>query len=157
MVGQNNGTPESGVSNVSSDMGDFVQDLITLTDLQAQLFVTDVKECSQRGFAPALVLLCGVAIGLACFPIALMAMALLLVQVFEISYAEGFLMAFLTGAIVSVLLTIVGWFQVRKQLNVLRRSQHELVRNLNWVKKVLERKRVTRRSNSSDNSWRTIP
>lgn len=157
MVGQNNGTPERRNSNVSSDMGDFVQDLITLTELQAQLFVTDVKECSQRGFAPALFLLCGVAIGLACFPIGMMALALLLVQVFEISYAGGFLIAFLTGAIVSVLLTIVGWVHVRKQLHVLQRSQHELIRNLYWVKKVLERKRVTRRTNSSENSWRTKP
>lgn len=157
MVGQNNGSPERRNSNLSSDMGDFVQDLISLTELQAQLFVADVKECTQHGFAPALFLLCGTAIGLACFPIALIAMAFLLVQIFEISYAGGFLIAFLVGTMVSVLLTIVGWVQVCKQLHVLRRSQHELVRNLNWVKKVLERKRVTRRLNSSENSWRTKP
>ena len=96
-----------------------------------------------------------VALGLACFPIALAALALWLVQVFETSYAAGFLIAVVVGAVFSALLCVIGWFQVRKHMAVLRRSQQELVRNLRWIKKVLERNRTTRR-NSIDNSWRTV-
>ena len=136
-------------------MGEFAHDVFTLAELQAQLFVADVQECGQRVLVPGLVLLCGVALGLACFPIALAALALLLVQVFETSYAAGFLIAVVVGAVVSALLCVIGWLQVRKRVAVLRRSQQELVRNLRWIKKVLERSRITR-SNRIDNSWRTV-
>ena len=136
-------------------MGEFAHDVFTLAELQAQLFVADVQECGQRVLVPGLVLLCGVALGLACFPIALAALALLVIQVFETSYAAGFLMAVVVGAVLSALLCVIGWFQVRQRVAVLGRSQQELVRNLRWIKKVLERSRITRR-NSIDNSWRTV-
>ena len=136
-------------------MGEFAHDVLTLAELQAQLFVADVQECGQRVLVPGLVLLCGVALGLACFPIALAALALLLIQVFETSYAAGFLIAAAVGAVLSALLCVIGWFQVRQRVAVLGRSQQELVRNLRWIKKVLERSRITRR-NSIDNSWRTV-
>jgi hypothetical protein len=100
-------------------------------------------------------LLCGAALGLACFPVALAALALLLVQVFETSHATGFLLATTVGAILSALLGVSGWLLVRKRMAVLQRSQQELVRNLRWIKKVLERNRATR-SDSTDNSWRTV-
>ena len=109
--------------------------------------------CQARPCRTALV--CGVALGLACFPMALAAFALLLIQVFETSYATAFLMAVVAGAAGSVLLCVIGWLQVRKRVAVLRRSQQELVRNLRWIKKVLERSRITR-GNNFDNSWRTV-
>ena len=113
-----------------------------------------MTEYGQRVFAPGLALLCGVALGLACFPIGLAALSLLLVQVFGISYAAGFLIAAVVGTIVSALLCILGWIQVRERAAVLRRSQQELARNLRWIKKVLERRRITRK-NSTDKTWRT--
>ena len=77
------------------------------------------------------------------------------VQVFETSYAAGFLTALVVGAALSALLCAIGWHQVRERVTVLGRSQQALVRNLRWIKKVLERSRITRR-NSIDNSWRTV-
>ena len=100
-------------------------------------------------------MLAGVVLGLSCIPFALAALALLLIQVFETSYAAGFLLATIVGAILSALLGVSGWLLVRKRLTVLQRSQQELVRNLRWIKKVLERNRTTR-SDSTDNSWRTV-
>lgn len=129
--------------------------MLTLAELQAQLLVADVQECGRRMLVPGLVLLSGVALGLACFPIALAALALLLIQIFETSYAAGFLIAVVVGAVLSALLCVIGWFQVRERVAVLRRSQQELVCNLHWIKKVLERSRITRR-NSIDDSWRTV-
>ena len=127
----------------------------TLAELQAELLVADVQQCGQRVLVPGLVLLCGVTLGLTCFPIALAALALLIVQVFETSYAAGFLMTVAVGAVLSGLLCVIGWFQIRARVAVLGRSQQELVRNLRWIKKVLERKRSTR-TNGIDNSWRTV-
>jgi hypothetical protein len=100
-------------------------------------------------------LLSGVALGLACFPISLAALALVVVQVFGASYAAGFLTAAVVGAVLSALLCTIGWYQVRERATVLGRSQQALVRNLRWIKKVLERSRITR-GNRIDNSWRTV-
>jgi uncharacterized membrane protein YqjE len=136
-------------------VGDFAHDVLTLAELQAQLFVADVQECGQRALVPGLVLVCGVALGLACFPIALAALALFVIQVFETSYATGFLIAVVGGAVLSALLCVIGWWQIRERVAVLGRSQQELARNLRWIKKVIQRSRITR-INNIDNTWRTV-
>jgi uncharacterized membrane protein YqjE len=150
-----NGSPETAPGALARDVGEFAHNVLTLAELQAQLFAADVQEYGQRVLVPGLVLIGGAALGLACFPIALAALALLLIQVLGTSYATGFLVAAVVGAVLSALLCVIGWFQVRKRLAVLQRSQQELVRNLRWIKKVLERSRITR-TNSFDNSWRTV-
>jgi uncharacterized membrane protein YqjE len=137
------------------DVGEFAHDVLTLAELQARLFVTDLQECSRSALVPGLALLAGAALALSCVPFALTALALLFIQVLGTSYAAGFLLATIVGAILSALLCVSGCFLVRKRLAVLQRSQQELVRNLRWIKKVLERNRSTR-SDSTDNSWRTV-
>ena len=122
-------------------MGDFTHDVLTLAELQAQLLAADVRECRNRVLTPALVLSCGLAISLACFPIGLTALALYLVQSYNLSYAAGFLIAFIVGAVLGALLSVIGCLQVRKSLAFLGRSQHELIRNLRWIKKVLDHSR----------------
>jgi uncharacterized membrane protein YqjE len=154
-VSERNGSPQTTPKALARDVREFAHDICILAELQGQLFVTDLEECRQRALVPGLVLICGAAMGLACFPVALAALALLLIEVYETSYAAGFLLATIAGAILSALLGVSGWFQVRKRLAVLRRSHEELVRNLRWIKKVLERNRATR-SDSTDNSWRTV-
>ena len=154
-VSERNGSPQTAPKALARDVGDFAYDVFTLAELQVQLFTSDIQECGRRVLVPGLVLLCGAALGVACFPVALAALALWFIQVFETSYATGFLLATIVGAISSVLLCVSGWFLVREPLTLLRRSQEELVRNLRWIKKVLERDR-TIRSNRTDNSWRTV-
>ena len=154
-IAEQNGKPETASKALARDVGEFAHDVLTLAELQAQLFVADVQECAQRVLVPGLVLLCGAALALACFPIALAAVALLVIQAFQTSYAAGFLIAALVGAVLSAPLCVIGWFQVRGRVAVLGRSQQELVRNLHWIKKVLERSRITR-GKGIDNSWRTV-
>ena len=154
-VSERNGSPHSAPKALARDVGEFAHDVFTLAELQAQLFVADLRECGRRVLVPGLVLLAGVALGLSCVPFALAALALSLIQVFETSYAAAFLLSTIAGAVLSALLGVSGWLLVRKRLAVLQRSQQELVRNLRWIKKVLERNRTTR-SDSTDNSWRTV-
>ena len=154
-VSERNGSPHSAPPTLARDVGEFAHDVLTLAELQAQLFVTDLQECSRRALVPGLVLLAGAALGLACFPVALAALALLLIQVLGTSYATGFLLAAIVGVILSALLCASGRLLVRKRLAVMQRSRQELDRNLRWIKKVLERNRTTR-SDSTDNSWRTV-
>jgi cytochrome bd-type quinol oxidase subunit 1 len=133
---------ESASSGFARGVGNLTHDILTLVDLQAQLLAADVQECSQRLLVPALLLSCGVAVSLACFPIALTALALFLVEYFNLSAPTGFLIAFIVGAGFGALLSVVGWRQVVRQLAVLRRSQHELVRNLRWIRKVIDHSRA---------------
>lgn len=149
------GLPPSAPKGLAGDLREFAHDVVTLAELQAQLFVADVHECGQRVMIPALVLICGVVLALACFPLALVVLALFLVQVFETTYAVGFLIAVAVGAILSALLSVIGWMQIREHATLLRRSQEELRRNLRWIKKVLKRTRNTR-SDPTDQSWRTL-
>jgi len=150
-----NGSPRTASKGLARDVGEFAHDVLTLAELQAQLFVADMQECGQRVRVPGLILLGGAALGLACFPIALIALALVVVQVLGTSYAIGFLIAAGLGAALSALMCSLGWYQVRERVAVLGRSQQALARNLRWIKKVLERSRITRRNNI-DNSWRTV-
>lgn len=123
-------------------MGTFAHDALTLAELQARLCAADMRECRQRVMAPLLVLFCGVAMSLACFPVALAALALIVVQAFQTSYAGGFLIACCAGAAIGILLCLVGWRKVSQRASVLKRSQHELIRNLRWIKEVLDRSRT---------------
>ena len=140
-LNERNGTSESASRGFARGVGDFAHDVLTLAELQAQLLAADVQECRQRTLVPAVLLFCGVAVSLACFPIALTALALFLIQFFKTSYATGFLMAFVVGAVVGAWLSVIGWRQVAKRVAVLQRSQHELIRNLRWIKKVLDQSR----------------
>jgi len=154
-VSERNGSPPTTSNALAQDVGEFAHNVLTLAELQGQLLAADVQECGRRAFVPGLVLIAGVALGLACFPIALAAIALLLVQVLQTSPAASFLITAAVGTVVSAVLCAIGWFQVRQRVAVLGRSQQELVRNLRWIKKVLERSRISRKNNT-DNSWRTV-
>lgn len=154
-VSERNGSSQTAPWALARDVGEFAYDVLTLAELQVQLFASDMQECSRRALVPGVVLLAGVALGLSCVPLALTALALLLIQVLGTSYATGFLMATIVGVILSALLCVSGWLLVRNRLAFLQRSQQELVRNLRWIKKVLERNRSTR-GDSTDNSWRTV-
>ncbi len=154
-MNEQNGSRESAPRAFARDMREFGHDAFTLAELQAQLLVTDVQECRQRLKFPGLFVLVGLGLGSACLPIGLAALALSLVESFEMSYAIGFLSATIAGVMLSVLLCGLGWFLVRQRLVVLRRSYEELVRNLGWIKKVLERNRT--QNSSIDNSQRTMP
>ncbi len=142
-VAERNGTPETSSQGLARDVGAFANDVLTLTELQSQLLVADMRECSRRVLVPSLVLCGGLALGLACFPIALVTVALGLVEFLNTSHFTAFLIVVIAGAIGSALLCIVGWIQVRQRAAVLRRSRDELVRNLRWIKRVLARNRLT--------------
>src|SRR6185436_17579146 len=118
-----NGSPRTASKGLARDVGEFAHDVLTLAELQTQLFVADMQECGQRVRVPGLILLSGVALGLACFPIALAALALVVVQVFGTSYVFGFLTTVAVGAALSALLCAIGLYQVRERVTVLGRSQ----------------------------------
>jgi Putative Actinobacterial Holin-X, holin superfamily III len=143
-VNKTNAAAKPAAQGLARDIGGMAQDVLTLAELQVQLLATDIRECRKNLFAPSLLLLAGAALGLSCIPIALTALALGLCQFFHFPYALGFLLAALAGGVVSGLFCGLGWALLRKHANPFGRSQQELIRNLQWIKKVLKRRRITR-------------
>ena len=141
-VAERDGVPEATTHGLAGDVSAFTSDVLTLTELQSRLPVADVRECNRRDLIPALVLLCGMMLGMASFPIALVTLAFGLVQYQDKSHFMAFLIVVGVGAIGSALLCIVGWIKVRQCTAVLGRSRGELVRNLRWIKRVLARNRL---------------
>jgi Putative Actinobacterial Holin-X, holin superfamily III len=147
-VDRTNDSLEKNSKGLAQNVSVFTHDVFVLVELQAQLLATDIKECRQHALVPGLILLTGMSLGAACFPIVLTALALWLVQRFGLSYPEGFLAAGVLGAMTSTLLCSVGWLLVRRHLAVLGRSKEALIDNVQRIKKVLERDRVTRNASN---------
>lgn len=145
---ERNGKPDTASQGLAQDVGAFASDVLTLTELQSQLLAADLRECSRGALAPSLVLLGGLTLGLACFPISLVTVALGLVHFLDASLFTAFLIVVVVGAIGSALMCILAWRQVRQRAAVLRRSRDELVCNLRWIKRVLTRNRHTRNNES---------
>lgn len=140
-VAERNGAAVTASHGLAGDVGAFALDVLTLTELQSRLLVADLRECNRRALVPGLVVLCGLTLGLACIPLALVTVALGLVQYLETSQFTAFLIVVVVGAVGSALLCMVGWTKVRRRTAVLGRSRDELVRNLRWIKRVLARNR----------------
>jgi hypothetical protein len=155
MSPERNGS-EADSKGIVHEVGELAEGVVTLVELQGQLFAADVKEYSQRSFPFALVLASGIAMGLACFPVALAAGALMLAEYSELSLGPAFLIAAFVGALFSSLLCVFGWLYVRRHLRILQRSQQELVCNLNWIRSMLERNRNAKRK-CYDRTSRRVP
>ena len=136
-VTDRNGALGTESHGLAKDVGAFANDVLTLTELQSQLLVADAREFGNRAAVPSLALLGGLILGLACIPIALVTVALGLVQFLEISHFVAFLIVVITGAICGILMCVIGWLQLRKSVAVLGRSREELMRNLRWIKRVI--------------------
>lgn len=137
------GVPDGASQGLAWDVGGFANDVLKFAELHSQLLLADVRECGRRVLVPSLLLFGGLILGMACFPIALVAGTFGLVQVMETSHLTAFLLVLIAGAICSVLLVVVGLKQVRQRASVLRRSRDELMRNLRLIKQVGSRNRLT--------------
>jgi len=145
-VNQRNGSPSEPSGSLSSDVGGFAHDVLTLAELQSQLFLAEVREFGLRSVWPSFVLMSGVMLGAACFPIALVAVAFGLVQYAHLSIANAFLIALVLGLLCSLLLSIIGCLQMRKRMCFLQRSRIEFQHNYEWIKSAFNSSRIAKRT-----------
>jgi hypothetical protein len=146
MNGSNGRTaaPRAVVDNLS----DFLHDVVTLSELQAKLFLTDLKDFQSGATLPAALMGAAAVVGLGCVPVLLMAVAWLLIDYEVLTHGWAFLVAAGIGLGAAALLGGAGWFALRRQLAVLERSKLELERNITWFKSVLKHSgRTTRDPN----------
>jgi hypothetical protein len=137
MSRRNGSTPPP--NGVAKGMGELMHDIVSLAELQFELFRIDCRDGLKRMLIPVALLL-SAGIGAAgAVPVALIFMAEFLAQVAGLSRAASFSIAALSGFIVAVAMGVVGWFSIRGVVRVFARSRDELTRNMTWIKQALKR------------------
>jgi len=126
-------------NGASQGMGALTHDMMSLAELQFELFRNDCHAGMKGLLIPVGLLLVAGIVGLGTVPIALLLMTEILIQVAGQSRAWAMSIAALTGFIVAVALAVAGWSQLRGVGRIFQRSREEWARNLNWIKLALKR------------------
>jgi hypothetical protein len=138
-MNQRNGSTPSPPNGVAKGMGELTHDIVSLAELQFELFRIDCREGLKRMLIPVALLLAAGIVAAGTVPIALMLVAELLVQAAGLSRAAAYSIAALGGFIVAAAVGLVGWSYLRGVVRVFERSREELTRNMTWIKRALKR------------------
>jgi hypothetical protein len=128
--------PAKGVGRGVSDV---VRDVVTLTELQAELLRVDAKDAAARLISPLVLLAVAAALGLGTIPVVLLLIAVGLVAGTGMATWLALLISVLVGIVAAAAVAIAGWKKLRSPLDSFRRSAEELNRNINWLKQTLSR------------------
>ena len=134
-----NGSTTGPPSGVAKDMGELTHDIVSLAELQFELFRNDCREGLKGLLIPVTLLLFAGIVAAGTVPVALILLAEFLAQVAGLSRAAAFSIAALGGFIVAVALGFVGWSRIHGISRVFQRSREELTCNINWIKHALKR------------------
>jgi hypothetical protein len=139
-VADRNGRTESAHRAVARSVGGVAHDIISLAELQMQLFTVDARQCCRRSVLPGVLVLVAVLLALGCFPVLLLSVAELYVWLSGGQLGQGLalLLAAITGALVAGCLGLVGYLLLRQQFGLFRRSLDEFQRNVRWIKRALK-------------------
>jgi hypothetical protein len=135
-----NGRPQTEKPNVADSLGGLTHDVIELAELQAQLFALDVRETTQSTRTALIVAIMGACAALGSIPVALIALAQLLIEQLSWSAATSYGVAALVGLVISVVLLLTAWPRFRSGAVTMKRSREELSRNVAWVKSSLRKR-----------------
>jgi len=136
---QRNGSSNVPPNRVAKDMGQLTYDIMSLAELQFELFRNDCRAGMRGLLVPVAMLLLATIVAVGSVPLALIFIAEFLVQAVGLSRAAAFSIAALGGFIVAVALGVVGWSHIRGIGRVFERSREELSRNITWIKHALKR------------------
>jgi hypothetical protein len=135
-VNSGNGRAEAPATVIAQNLGDCARDVVELGDLQIRLLQADLKQSMRQAILPAVSCALALAFGMACFPVLLMAIAYLFVELAQWSFAASFFAATGIGLLIAGLLGAVAWWAVRR-ITGLERSKKELTENVRWLKEAL--------------------
>ena len=120
-------------------MGELTHDIMSLAELQFELFRNDYRQGLRCVLISVALLLISGIVAAGTVPMLLIVMAELLVQAAGLSRAAAYGIAALSGCLVAVAMGVVGWSQIRGVSRVFERSRQEWTRNLTWIKQTLKR------------------
>jgi Putative Actinobacterial Holin-X, holin superfamily III len=149
------GNGHSAGGTAARSVGQILHDILTLGQLQAQLFTLDVREAGSRIQRPIVALAAGAVLAVCAVPVALFGIALLLVDVAGMSRLASVWITFIFAIFVAASLVgyAIAWF--RKPPGLFEHSREELVNNIERVKDMLHRSGPTTRSGLPRHSSRT--
>jgi cytochrome c biogenesis protein CcdA len=132
-----NGRLHTKMPDVAGSVSGLTHDVVELSELQARLFMLDVKQSSQRMRASLVLAIVGICVLLGTIPVALLAIAQVLVEQLEWSQAAALGVATLLGLAVTAGVFGAAYGIVKNGLISLERSREELNRNIAWFKSTL--------------------
>jgi hypothetical protein len=134
---EENGRSAGGTA--ARSVGQILHDIVTLGQLQAQLFALDAREASAKIQRPILAMAGGIVLAICAVPIALIGIALLLIDVAHLSRLAAFWITFIFSVFVAASLVgyAVAW--LRTPPTLFQCSREELVNNIERVKEMLRR------------------
>jgi len=139
MMNRNNGSIPEPSDGVAKEIGALTHDIVSLAELQFELFSNDCRTGLKELLLPFSLLLFAGIVAVGTVPVALMVIAEILSQAAGLSRAAAFAIAALCGSIVAAALGIAGWSHIRGCGRIFKRSREELARNMNWIKQTLKR------------------
>src|SRR3954447_24936492 len=121
-----NGRVRDEEPNVATSFSGLAHDVIELGELQAQLFVHDVKSTTQKTRTSLLLGVIGTCVLLGSVPVLLFALAELFVEQFGWTRSAGFAVAAVVGIVASAGILAAAWNRLSVGLNSMQRSRDEL-------------------------------
>ena len=122
---------------ISGGVAEFIGDIASLAELQAQLAAVDLREAARKSAVPIAFILVGFVVVVGAVPVAFLGAGWLLAFALQIPQGWALLMmagiALLTGG----LLAGLGSLRLRHSFNSFAQSRKQLWLNLAWVRAVL--------------------
>jgi Putative Actinobacterial Holin-X, holin superfamily III len=132
-----NGRVREEEPNVATSFAGLAHDVIELGELQAQLFVHDVKSTTQKTRTSLLLGVIGACVLLGSVPVLLFALGEWIAERTGWPLSGGLAVAAAVGIAASAAILAAGWNRLSVGLNSMQRSRDELRRNIAWIKSSL--------------------
>lgn len=134
------------VARVGGDIGELVEDVSTLVELQFRLLAIDLKATARSAAGPLGMVLFGAVLLLGCIPVLLAGIAWLLVEQAGWSIAAALLTTAGGAAALAIAAAVAGGLLLRRSGASLERSRCELRENIRWIKAAFNRRRLRDRN-----------
>lgn len=131
----------SAAAGVRNGVGELLHDVVSLSELQAQLLAVDARECAQKAQMPIGLAVGGISLALGAVPVLLLSLGEALALWLDWERALAYLVSGLGGAVIAGILLYLAWQQTGAVLGVFDRSRVELAENVRWIKYALTRGR----------------
>jgi len=148
-----NGRVRDDEPNVATSFSGLAHDVIELGELQAQLFVHDVKSTGKKTRTSLLLGVVGACVLLGTIPVLLFALGELFVEQLHWPRSAGYAISGLIGIVASGGILAAAWNRLSSGLHSMQRSRDEFSRNIAWIKSSLRSqpsKQDTRRTTRAD-------
>jgi hypothetical protein len=133
-----NGRNRTQMPDVAGSVSGLTHDMIELAELQSQLLLLDLKKSTQKTRTCVTLAVIGLCLLLASMPVALAALAALLVEQLEWSQSAALGVATLVGLVMAGIFAGAAYAVARQGILSIERSRDEFNRNIAWIKSTLK-------------------